>query len=84
VHEIFPIVAGLLLGWFLAMITPRRRLLVGVSLTLVLGATATLMSGEFLIGWEFLLIDVPLVGGCALAGLTIARLARRRRAATDR
>ena len=83
-QEAFPIIAGLLLGWFLEPAKPRAQRIIGVSVTILLGVAATLLSGEFRIGWEFLLIDIPLVGVCALAGLTAARLVRRRKLAPER
>jgi hypothetical protein len=83
VQEAFPIIAGLLLGWFLEPAKPRSQRIIGASLSVLLGVAATVMSGEFRIGWEFLLIDIPLVAFCALLGLTAARLVRRRREAAQ-
>ena len=83
-QEAFPIVAGFLLGWFLEPAKPRSQRIVGSSLAIVLGVAATVLSGEFRIGWEYLLIDIPLVALCALVGLTAARLVRRRRLAHGR
>jgi len=37
------------------------RLWVAVLLSIVLGFLATVISGEYLLSWEFLLIDIPLV-----------------------
>jgi hypothetical protein len=76
-HELFPIVAGLLLGAALPLIRPHMRLEVGVGASVLLGALATIISGEYRMGWEFLLIDIPLVALCALTGFVTARAVRR-------
>jgi hypothetical protein len=75
--ELFPIVSGLILGAALVLIRPRMRLAVGVAAAVVLGTLATVLSGEYKIGWEFLLIDIPLVGVSAAAGFVILRAVRR-------
>ena len=77
-HELFPIVSGLLLGAALPLIRPQLRLDVGVGASVVLGTLATIMSGEYRIGWEFLLIDIPLVALCSVTGFVTARAVRRR------
>ena len=76
-HELFPIVSGLLLGAVLPLIRPRMRLEAGVGASVVLGTLATIISGEYRVGWEFLLIDIPLVALCSLAGFATARGVRR-------
>ena len=83
-HELFPIVSGLLLGASLPLIRPQMRLKVGVGASVVLGALATIISGEYRIGWEFLLIDIPLVALCSVAGFATARVVRRRLATAQR
>lgn len=77
-HELFPIVTGLLLGAVLPLVRPRIRLEVGVGASVVLGTLATIISGEYAIGWEFLLIDIPLVALCSVTGFVTARAVRRR------
>ena len=77
-HELFPIVSGLLLGAVLPLIRPQLRLEVGVGASVVLGSLATIISGEYRIGWEFLLIDIPLVALCSATGFATARAVRRR------
>lgn len=77
-HELFPIVSGLLLGAALPLIRPRVRLEFGVGASVVLGALATVISGEYRIGWEFLLIDIPLVALSSVTGCATARAMRRR------
>jgi hypothetical protein len=77
-HELFPIVSGLLLGAVLPLVRPGMRLEVGVGASIVLGTLATVVSGEYRIGWEFLLIDIPLVAVCSLTGFATACVVRRR------
>jgi hypothetical protein len=71
-------VSGLLLGAVLPLIRPQMRLEVGVGASVVLGTLATIISGEYRIGWEFLLIDIPLVALCSVSGFATARGVRRR------
>jgi dolichyl-phosphate-mannose--protein O-mannosyl transferase len=77
-NELFPIVSGLILGALLPLIRPRMRLAVGVAASVVLGTIATVVSGEYKVGWEFLLIDIPLVAVCSAAAFSTVRAARRR------
>ena len=76
--ELFPIATGLILGSTLALVRPRIRLAVGVAGSVVLGTIATVVSGEYKIGWEFLLIDIPLVAVCSAAGLASTRVLGRK------
>lgn len=71
--ELLPILCGLLTGVLVGFLRPSLRIPVGASLAIVLGVVATVVSGEFRIGWEFLLIDIPLVAVSA----TIAHIASR-------
>jgi hypothetical protein len=73
--EILPIAGGILCGVLIGLIRPRLQLAVGASIAVVLGAVATIVSGEYLIGWEYLLIDIPLVAGSEIVGhLTVRRM----------
>jgi hypothetical protein len=38
-----------------------------------LGLLATVISGEYKIAWEFLLVDIPLVAASAWVGYLVAR-----------
>jgi hypothetical protein len=73
VHEIFPVLCGIALGILIGVIRPQWRLWVGAPLAVGLGVLATVISGEFRIGWEFLLIDIPLVALAATATLVFTR-----------
>jgi hypothetical protein len=81
-HELLPIASGLFLGTLLGLLRPSVRVPVGAVLIVAFGVLATVVSGEFLISWAFLLIDVPLVAISTAVGLILAhrlRWARRPR-----
>jgi hypothetical protein len=73
--ELFPVVSGVVLGAIVAGIRPSLRLWVGIPLSIALGVAATVLSGEFEVGWEYLLIDIPLVVVSAGLSFTLARMA---------
>jgi hypothetical protein len=75
-QELFPIASGLGVGMLLGAVRPSLRLRVATVLAVVLGTAATVISGEYRIGWEFLLIDIPLVALCAAAAFAAGRWAR--------
>lgn len=75
-NEVFPIASGLVAGIALGAFVPRLRLLWGSIAAVVLGTLATLISGEYLVSWGFLLIDIPLVALCATAGFLVSRRVR--------
>lgn len=82
-NEVFPVVAGLLLGFAAFRIESiRLRAIVVAVVSVLLGVVATIISGESLISWAFVLIDVPLVLACAVGAL-IASYAWQRRNATQ-
>lgn len=76
-HELLPIVSGLLVGSLMPLIRPQVRLVVAAASAVLLGTIATVVSGEYRIGWEFLLIDIPLVALGAVAGFALVRVLRR-------
>jgi hypothetical protein len=60
-NELLPIVGGLVLGLLLTLVQrPRLRVAVGVLGAFATGFLATVASGEYRVGWEYLLVDVPL------------------------
>jgi hypothetical protein len=82
VEEILPVISGLFLGSLLGLLRPSLRVPIGVVLIIAFGVLATVVSGEYLISWSFLLIGIPLVAVSAAAGLFVAdrlRWARRPR-----
>ncbi|MCX5535877.1 hypothetical protein OG785_35650 [Streptomyces sp. NBC_00006] len=72
-NELFPIASGLVLGAVLALVRPGLRLLTGIAGAVLFGVLATVASGEYLVGWEFLIIDIPLVALSAAVGLLAVR-----------
>ena len=74
--ELFPLLSGLLVGSLLTLIRPHMRLTAAVVASVVLGTTATVVSGEYKIGWEFLLVDIPVVAIGSAAGFATARAIR--------
>ncbi|RIK46362.1 MAG: hypothetical protein DCC58_03415 [Chloroflexi bacterium] len=76
-HEVFPVLAGVLVGLVLLRVhSPRMKTLAFVALSVALGVTATVISGEYVIGWEFVLIDIPVVMLSAAAVVVLAPRAR--------
>jgi hypothetical protein len=81
-QELYPIVSGLFVGSLLGLLRPSVRVPVGAVLIVTFGVLATVVSGEFMISWAFLLIDVPLVAVSTAVGLVVVhrlRWARRPR-----
>lgn len=74
-QELFPVVSGVVLGIVVAGLRPSLRLWVGVLLAAVLGLCATVLSGEFEVSWDYLLVDIPLVAVSAGLSFTLARMA---------
>jgi len=71
VQELLPIVSGLVIGLILGLLRPSLRVPIGVVLIIAFGVLATVVSGEYLISWSFLLIDIPLVAISAAASLFV-------------
>ena len=76
VEEILPVVSGLFLGALIGLLRPSLRLPVGAALIMAFGVLATVLSGEYLISWSFLLIDIPLVAVSAAASLYVTHRLR--------
>jgi len=79
-QELLPIASGVAIGVFLGLLRPSLRLGVGAALAILFGVLATVVTGEYLISWEFLLVDIPLVA--AAAGAALFAVHRVRSAAT--
>jgi xanthosine utilization system XapX-like protein len=76
VEEILPVVSGLVLGVLIGLLRSSLRVPVGAALILAFGVLATVVSGEYLISWSFLLIDIPLVAVSAAASLYVTHRLR--------
>ena len=72
-NEFFPVVAGILIGLVMGGITARRRPWAWLALTVLFGLAATVLSGEYKISWEYLLIDIPLVAGASVVAFVASR-----------
>jgi hypothetical protein len=70
-NELLPISGGCALGVLLAM--ARRSMLWRTVLVLVLGACATIASGEFRLGTYYFAADIAEVALCAAVSYGIAR-----------
>ena len=82
VEELLPVASGLVIGLILGLLRPSLRASVGLVLIIAFGLLATVVSGEYLISWSFLLIDIPLVAVSAAVSLFVThrlRWARRPR-----
>jgi len=74
-NELFPLVAGCVLGIMVAQVSSARlRVALLVILSLIAGAAATIVSGEWETSWGFLVIDV---GGVLLAAVGTSMLLAR-------
>ena len=77
--EVFPIVAGALIGLLASRIAAMRlRWIVSAILTLFAGGAATLLSGEAAESWAFILVDIGLVALTAAIVWGVATFVARR------
>jgi hypothetical protein len=76
VEELLPVASGIIIGSILGLIRPSARVPVGAILIVTFGVLATVVSGEYLISWSFLLIDIPLVALSAAASLFVTHRLR--------
>jgi hypothetical protein len=77
--ELFPIGTGILLGLaFASKVRSLRLLWVRVTVVLVAGIAATVLSGEYKENWGFALVDIGEVALAAWVATAFARLVARR------
>ncbi len=81
-NELLPIFLGMLLGLSTHWIPVRRRRIAALaSGSIAFGTIATFVTGEHLISWGLVLIDIPMVLATASAAAALAyRIAGRRTA----
>jgi hypothetical protein len=79
VNEIVPVYFGVVLALVCEAVPGRTaRRVTWVLASVVGGVTATVVTGEYKISWEFVLIDVPIVALTAVATrFAVRALARR-------
>ena len=75
-NEVFPVVSGVVAGLALGRLTALRRPWLWMVVSVVLGLSATLLSGEWKVSWAYLLVDIPLVGVAASAAYLVSRRRR--------
>ena len=75
-EELLPVASGLIIGSILGLIRPSARAPVGAILIVAFGVLATVVSGEYLVSWSFLLIDIPLVALSVAASLFVTHRLR--------
>lgn len=72
-NELLPVASGIVLGAILAYLRPAQPLRIQAVLAVLLGGIATVASDEFSVSWGYLLVDIALVAGSALASMRLAR-----------
>ena len=66
--ELFPVLAGVCIGFVVQWIAnTRMRTGALFVLSILVGFTASYISGELFVSWDFLLVDIPLVFLAAVA-----------------
>jgi hypothetical protein len=73
-NELFPVIAGILIGLVMGGVTARKRPWAWLALSVLLGLAATVTSGEYQVSWEYLLIDIPLVAGASVVAFIASRV----------
>ena len=81
--EVFPVLAGVVVGLVIPIVVSPSRLrwLVLMVLSVVLGSVATWVSGELAISAVYLLVDITQVLGAAIATAVLVSIWRRRSSA---
>jgi hypothetical protein len=75
-RELLPVAIGLGVGTMLAVARPGLPTVAALLLSVPLGSLVTVITGEFELGWEYVLVDIPLVALCSTAGFWTVRMAR--------
>jgi hypothetical protein len=66
-NELLPILGGFIAGMFAGIAPPRARFPMAILLGSMVAVAATLASGEYQIGWYYVLIDAVLAIAAALS-----------------
>jgi hypothetical protein len=78
-EEVFPVLAGIALALATCSVRSKRlRAIWVVFLGLVLGATASWVSGELAVSWIYVVIDAAQVVGAAVMTVALVEAWRRR------
>ncbi len=71
--EIFPALMGFVLGALLGRLGSTHRRWLVIPFVVFIGVAATIASGEIILSWYFLLVDVSLVAITTFAGWAAQR-----------
>lgn len=82
--EIIPVLHGCGVGVLCSSLNSRRWLSFWLGLSVLFGAAATVVTGEWKVGWEFLLIDIPLVAASSFAFIVLRNRLKRPLRCLDR
>jgi hypothetical protein len=83
-NEVFPVLYGCCLGLFCSFVTSRGwRRFCWLGMSALFGLAATVLTGEWKIGWEFLLVDIPLVAASSYAVIVLRNKMKRRIRASE-
>lgn len=77
-NEIFPVLCGCGLGLLFSFQFRVKAMLLLVELSAVLGVVVTVVTGEWNIGWQFLIIDIPSVAASSFAVIALRNKMKRR------
>jgi hypothetical protein len=75
-RELLPVAIGLGVGTVLAGARPAMGTAAALLLSVPLGFLVTVITGEFELGWEYLLVDIPLVALTSTAAFWTVRMVR--------
>ena len=75
-RELLPVAIGLGVGAVLAGARPAMPSAAALLLSVPLGFLVTVITGEFELGWEYLLVDIPLVALSSTAAFWTVRMVR--------
>jgi hypothetical protein len=76
--EIVPVAGGIVIGVLFGTLRPRVRWLICGAAAVLAGVLATVISGEFRISWDYLLVDIPLVALSAVSARALSILVVRK------
>ncbi len=77
--EVFPVIAGIIIGLLVSRIGGvRSRWITATLLTVIAGAAATFLSGESRESWGFVFVDIGLVALAAGIAWGVATVVARR------
>ena len=79
-NEVFPILAGAVVGLLVLRLEgARARAIALVVLSVLIGVTASFISGELFVSWDFVFVDIPQVFVAAAATTLAVNWWQRRR-----